>query len=100
MTGEFYDKDGKPITMEQWGKLRTNKSYSRIARDEIGKEVTVSTVWLGMDHSWRDDYILIFETKVFGGERDSQQRRYSTVDEALKGHAEIVALVKGEANGD
>ncbi|KKN76361.1 hypothetical protein LCGC14_0370470 [marine sediment metagenome] len=33
-----------------------------------------------------DKYILVFETMIFGGEDDGYQDRYSTWDEAVKGH--------------
>lgn len=59
------------------------------------KEVRVSTVFLGLDHSFLlAGPPLIFETMVFGGPLDQEQERYSTWDEAEKGHAEMLAKVK------
>ena len=56
-------------------------------------DVRVSTVFLGIDHSWDDDRPILFETMVFidgdGGEMD----RYATWDEAVEGHDRIVATV-------
>ena len=56
-------------------------------------DVRVSTVFLGIDHSWDDDRPILFETMVFidgdGGEMD----RYATWDEAVEGHDRMVAKV-------
>ena len=65
--------------------------------DEIpfdGYSVTVSTVWLGMDHSFGDGPPLIFETMVFGGELDQECDRYTTEEQAQQGHAAMVARVQ------
>ena len=60
-----------------------------VARDKAG-EVEVSTVFLGLDHGFGDE-VLLFETIVFGGEKDGDVRRYATWNEAKKGHAEALA---------
>ena len=36
---------------------------------------------------------ILFETMIFGGEHHEYQERYTTWDEAIKGHKEAVALV-------
>jgi hypothetical protein len=53
-------------------------------------DVLVSTVFLGLDHGWNSDVPIVFETLVFGGERDQDGERYATWDEAKAGHARIV----------
>lgn len=50
----------------------------------------VSTVFLGLDHSFGSGPPLLFETMVFGGPFDQEQDRYSTWAEAEAGHARIV----------
>lgn len=58
----------------------------------------VSTVFLGLDHNfWRrpeDDPLgykpILWETMVFGGSLDGEQRRYTSREEALKGHRALV----------
>lgn len=66
-----------------------------VAKTQIGP-LYVSTVFLGIDHSFgRDGGPLLFETMVFGGEQssefsDSFMERYHTWDEAEKGHAQAV----------
>ncbi len=52
--------------------------------------VTVSTVFLGLDHSFGSGPPLLFETMVFGGKLDQEQERYSTWDEAEAGHKSMV----------
>ena len=54
----------------------------------------VSTVFLGIDRAYLDHVPIVFETMVFGGPCHQDTRRYSTWDEAERGHAEMVALVK------
>lgn len=56
----------------------------------------VSTVFLGLDHSFSEDAEpLLFETLVFDGEFDGDMERYSTWDEAVKGHADMVKRCGG-----
>jgi hypothetical protein len=57
--------------------------------------VFVSTVFLGLDHGWDSDVPIVFETMIFGGERDQECERYATWEEAKAGHARIVAEVQG-----
>lgn len=65
----------------------------RIAYTEIGN-VRVSTVFLGIDHGWFEGPPILFETMIFGGEHDGEQRRYETWGEALKGHDDAVLIVR------
>ena len=53
----------------------------------------VSTVFLGLDHSWTEDKVLLFETMIFSEDKDvdEYQERYSTWKEAEEGHDKIVA---------
>ena len=87
----YYDIDGQPITMDEWAERFKD---NRVALEERG-DVSVSTVWLGLDHQYGDGPPLIFETMIFGGEHDQDQWRYSTREGALAGHAAAVALVFG-----
>jgi len=66
-----------------------------VAQDLLPGGIHISTVFLGLDHRFGEDGPpLIFETMVFGGEYDQFQERYSTWEEAEKGHAEILSRVK------
>lgn len=59
------------------------------------KKVLISTVFLGIDHSFGlGGPPLLFETMIFGGKHDQYQDRYSTRQEAMKGHQRAVRRVK------
>lgn len=58
-----------------------------------GGKAWVSTVFLGLDHSFGNGKPLLFETMIFGGDHDEYQERYSTWDEAEAGHRKACELV-------
>ncbi|WP_086846925.1 hypothetical protein [Amycolatopsis kentuckyensis] len=97
----YYDKDGLPITDGQFGVLISEADYKRVARSTImdaadpSKVFEVSTVWLGIDHSFGSELPIIFETMVFaeGSSHDEQCDRYSTLADAERGHVEMVTVV-------
>jgi len=92
--GLHYDKEGREITFWQWGKLHDCVEYIRIADDTIGP-YWVSTVWIGLNHNWGGGPPLIFESMVFkGDESDLDCVRYSTLEQALEGHARMVEEVR------
>lgn len=64
----------------------------RVSVDEIG-DARISTVFLGLDHSW-SSRPLWFETRIFGGPHDQHQDRYSTWEEAISGHEKAIALAR------
>jgi hypothetical protein len=66
----------------------------RVARTEVSPEVSVSTVFLGINHNYYGGPPLLFETMVFGGEHDQDIWRYASWEEAEAGHEEAVTLVK------
>lgn len=69
-------------------------SFRRVvAQDHVG-DILVSTVWLAVDLSLGRDVPLHYETMVFGGAYDGFQDRYATEDEALVGHADMLAKVR------
>lgn len=77
----------------EWWKQVGNEGRI-VAQDQVG-DVLVSTVFLAINHQFRPHGPpLIFETMVFGGPLDQEQRRYSTWEEAEAGHKEILAAVK------
>lgn len=71
----WFNRDGEPITVEEWGELReSNSEYFRVAEDNLEavsfdgewySMLWVSTVWLGINHNYGDGPPLIFETMVF-----------------------------------
>lgn len=108
----WYDRTGKVIAdsnddhdkhmadMQKVEKLLGDPEYKVINQEFTPrKKFQVSTVWLGLDHSFssagldkRNPHPIIFETMVFKkGDRgeDVLQRRYSTEEEAIAGHQKI-----------
>ena len=81
--------------MNQWASAAA--TTNTVAKTDVGvsgAKVHVSTVWLGLDHSYDGGPPLIFETMVFGGGLDLEMERYSTEAEALAGHAAMCARVQ------
>lgn len=68
-----------------------------VAKDEIFLDIVVyvSTVFLGLDHQYDEGLPLVFETMVFDGEHNTATYRYSTWDEAMAGHQEVIKMVLG-----
>lgn len=97
---KFFDRDGKPITRDEWGKLCGDDDYRRVAIVDLGERL-ISTVWMGIDHNFGKGKPIIFETMVFGDAfvADDYCERYSTLEEAEAGHARIVSQVRSDLNG-
>jgi hypothetical protein len=86
------DHSTKPCEMMEWA---TNRKNVVVKQDQVTLEVRVSTVFLGLNHAWLGQGPpLIFETMIFGGPEDGYQDRYTTWDEAIKGHEKALKLVK------
>jgi hypothetical protein len=84
-----------PATFEQWANwMETAGDTRRLGNDLIG-DVHVSTVFLGLDHSFSDGPPVLWETMIFGGEHDQYQERYTSREDALAGHERAKALVAG-----
>lgn len=111
--GLYFDRQGRPITLRQWGQRFQDMDYKRVALTEFPDGRLVSTVWLGLDHNWGAGPPAIFETMVFGGEikgkieitgfgermgfqsRDEELcERYATEEEARAGHERICAAIR------
>lgn len=99
---EYYSRKGEAISAEQWRDAVSEKDAKRVAETTLPNGYWVSTVWLGINHSFGSGRPLIFETMVFphnkqddGGKGvtgwgDVDSDRYSTEAEALEGHARMV----------
>ena len=96
MKNHFYiieDKTPVPVeNMEEWVDLF--KDMGRVAADTYGTTL-VSTVFLGIDHSFGGKPLL-FETMIFGGKHDGYQKRCSTWDEAISQHGKACSLVRNK----
>lgn len=97
------DENGSPIKAEsyqEWGRFFEDRDKRRVALDvfeQDGQEITVSTVFLGMDHGWDkspNHKPVLWETMIFGGPRSEWMDRYTSKGAALEGHQRAVLLAK------
>jgi hypothetical protein len=92
------DEQGQPVecpdlmTWARW--FEAGEHRRRIALDKRG-DITVSTVFLGLDHSFFGGPPVLWETMIFGGEHDEDQERYTSQADALAGHARMCELAFG-----
>jgi hypothetical protein len=56
-------------------------------------DIQISTVFLGLDHQFDEGRPILYESMVFGGKLNERCIRYSTREEAITGHNELVAEV-------
>jgi len=79
--------------LSEWARwLETSDRVVRVFN--LNKRVSVSTVFLGIDHSFSvNGPPLLFETLVFGGPLDGEMSRCATWDEAVRQHCAAVAAV-------
>ena len=93
------DDERNPVSCDdigKWGEFQRDPEKRRVARSEFGP-VSVSTVFLGMDHSFGGGPPLLFETMIFGGKSDGYMDRYSTWQEAEAGHEAACLLVNADS---
>lgn len=87
----YYNRKGEVIDMMEWGKLLENKGYKIVKQKTLSDGKRVSTIWLGLDHSFDGGKPLIFETMLLSkGDDNGDMERYSTEEEAIKGHKKMV----------
>lgn len=103
----WYTLDGhtpRPISDEEfWASTNTlllSDAERRVGLTMVG-EVSISTVFLQLDHAFRwsqggerPSPPILFETMVFGGRMDMARERYATWEEAEAGHARWVETVR------
>lgn len=75
-----------------WAK-QLETAGNRVARTHLGAS-DVSTIFLGIDHSYGEGRPILFETMVFNGKLDGEQERCSTWDEAMAQHIAMCQRVK------
>lgn len=94
------DDNGNAVKTDDiraWDKA-TSSRQSVIGRTIVGT-VTVSTVFLGMDHGWGEGPPVLWETMIFGGKHDEFQERYTSRSDAIAGHLRAVKRVLKERKG-
>lgn len=101
----YYDRERNAITVERWSELLSVDNYHRVAFGQVtyqGKQLAVSTVWLGIDHNFSGrGEPLVWETMVFGDcDFDQELVRYSTEQDALEGHRRIMSDLAAQRRPD
>lgn len=94
---EHYILNGRevvPCDMMTWARWFGEHRQDRVVKRETVGDCDVSTVFLGLDHSYGGGPPHIFETLVFGGEHDGDMERCSTYDEAEAMHKAMVERVQ------
>jgi hypothetical protein len=91
--GDYYTRTGEPFSLAAWAST-FGAEDNHVADDTVLVPIRVSTVYLGLDHSFGSGPPLIFETMIFGASTMGWADRYSTEAEALAGHARICAAVR------
>lgn len=98
MKTRYYGLRGREVfvckDLIEWAKW-FEMADRHIARTHVG-DVTISTIFLGLDHSFMVDNVqpILFETMIFGGLHDDYQTRYATYEQAEAGHAKAVKKVR------
>jgi hypothetical protein len=95
MTAEYFDRDGKQIKQAAWVKLSASPDYRNVAKNMLGNNVRVCTIWSGVNFGVFDRFgrPMIFETTLFANGiilAREYIRLYPTKTEALTGHGEIL----------
>jgi len=93
---EYRDKQGNPVTLDEWAKLNEDRGYCRVGLDIVGDK-RISTIFLGIPHLGELGLIYYFETLVFSEEDsfiETDGQRYRTLEEAETGHLKWVERIK------
>ena len=101
----YYDRQGNPVEMMTWAK-DFEDGDNRIVKQDYAGPWWISTVFLGLDHSFGDGPPLIFETMVFAAEdgkvtsyADEYCERYTSEASALEGHERALEWARERPDG-
>lgn len=98
-TTYILDAKGNPIPepdVLKWGAWFT-KADRRVALTELSNNIYISTVFLGLDHSFLfTGPPILYETMIFweGHDLHNDEMRYATREQALIGHEIMVKRVR------
>ena len=101
MSSGWYIWDRKSDKVYQAPLMDAARAFEKddrvLRQDRLGNDTLVSTVFLGLDHSYREGSPILWETMVFStdpGVESQYQERYASKEEALAGHMRILEMVK------
>ena len=100
------DADGnvcEATSLEEWGRFMADRDARLVAftpTEEMNGVCYVSTVFLGIDHSFGNDTPVLWETLVFGGPCDGDMERYTSREDALAGHEVMVQKTRARIVDD
>jgi hypothetical protein len=92
------DKNGQPVPERdvlKWGRWMETKE--RILWHDRVEGVLVSTIFLGVNHGWGKEGLILWETMIFpveGKWAEDYQRRYASRQAALKGHLKVLRILR------
>lgn len=84
--------DGKPLKVDDvlmWAQW-FGTAERVVAADNVG-DARILTVFLGFNHNWGFGDPILWETIIVGGQHGQHQTRYSSLEDAVAGHAEALA---------
>jgi len=95
MSGRYILDGHKAVKVDlmTWAEWFEKIESRHVAREKIG-DAEISTVFLGIDHSFGQGPPLLFETMVFGGALDQEQDRCTNWEEAETMHAAMCERVR------
>ena len=85
--------EGRPEPCDDvvtWG--RWFETADRVLLTTVLNDVTVSTVFLGLDHNRGRGVPILWQTMIFGGPQDGYQNRYTSAAAAVEGHERAVKI--------
>ena len=92
--------EGVPVKehdLHKWGAWFESASNRVVAQTDLPGDVSVSTVFLGLDHNHGAGPSILWETMIFGGQHNGWQDRYTSKAAAILGHEHAVAIARGDA---
>ena len=96
MSGQYIlDEKGNPVASSDlllWGKWMQETKLRTVAKNTTSRGVRISTVFLGLDHSFGESEPVLWETMIFGGPHDQYQERYTSLAAAVEGHNRATEL--------
>jgi hypothetical protein len=96
---KFYNRAGQVIDLQKWAFLSAKNDYVGIDLTEIGPDVRVSTIWVGIDYGPGHPFPpMIYETMVFDRREPygttGENYRYPTEESAIAGHLAVCETVQ------